>query len=508
MGEVQSQLPNELADLLAGRQLVIASSRGPYTFEPQPDGRIAIARCGGGLVTAMLCVAEASAAIWICAASTPHDRSMAEKDPLVGLPPGRPVFEMQMLPIPESVYDRYYNVIANPLLWFVQHYIWDLSRQPILDASTHKAWTEGYVAFNEAFADAIWARARASADPLIMVQDYHLFLCPAMLRARGCKARIVHFTHIPWPQPDYLRVLPSYMRKAILDGMLSADVVGFHTQHYVQNFLWTCEQAGDYEIDWASGKVRSAGGLTAVRHYPISISASGLREQASSADVQDKVEALKPLIGDCAAIVRIDRADPTKNILRGFVAYRALLKSHPELTGKVRFLSMLYTTRMGIEQYRTYLAEIRELVASINAEFGTADWEPIHLRVADEYLESVAAMRLYDVLLVNPVFDGMNLIAKEGPTVNEKDGVLVLSENAGARDEISNFSIAINPFDCEQTAQALYAALTMDKTQRAEWAASLRNIVGHNDSVKWLYHQLNDVDELTVRTSPASRSAT
>lgn len=505
----EAQLPAELADLLAGRQLIIASSRGPYTFEPQPDGRIAISRCGGGLVTAMMCVAEASAATWICAASTPHDRAMAEHDPCVGLPPGQPVFEMRLLPIAESAYESYYNIIANPLLWFIHHYLWDLSRQPSFDGSTKEAWRDGYVTFNETFADAIIETCGESPDVLIMLQDYHLFLCPAMLRSRGCEARLIHFTHIPWPAPDYFCVLPGYMRSAIIDGLLAADIVGFHTERYVQNFLWTCRQLGGYDVDFETQEVTTpAGRTTRVRAYPISIAVSSIKRLASTPDAEKRLAGLRKIVGGEKTVVRVDRADPTKNVLRGFTAYRMLFEAHPELIGKVRFLAMLYATRTGIEHYRRYLAEIQQLVAQINDALGSDEWQPIHLRIADDYYESLAAMRLYDVLLVNPVFDGMNLVAKEGPAINERDGVLILSENAGAYAEVSDACLAVNPFDCEQTAAALYQALTMGPDERATRAAILREVVGHNDSVKWLYHQLKDADDLAVASSPPSKPMT
>jgi trehalose 6-phosphate synthase len=504
----RSELPNELADLLGDRRLVIGSSRGPYTFLPQSDGRLAINRCGGGLVTAMMCVAEASAATWVCAASSPHDRAMAEHDPRVALPPGNPSFEMRMLPIPEDVYDRYYNTIANPLLWFVQHYLWDLTREPSYDDTTLAAWNEGYVTFNEAFADAIAEECGSAPEPLVMLQDYHLYLCPAMLRARGCTAPLTHFTHVPWPGPEYFRVLPSYMRTPILEGLLSADIVGFHTQRYVQNFLWTCRQVGGYEVDFEKQQVESASGTTTVRAYPISISESTIRELAAADEVEDRMEALREVAGDATVIVRADRADPTKNVLRGFEAYRLMLRKHPELRGKVVFFAMLYATRTGIEHYRRYLAEIEDIVARVNQEFGTEEWRPIRLRIADDYFESLAAMRLCDVLLVNPVFDGMNLVAKEGPLISDRDCVLVLSENAGAYEEMGGACLAVNPFDCRQTAEALYEAITMDKEHRAERAAVLREIVSRNDSVKWLYHQLRDADEVANACNSRSKPTT
>lgn len=501
-------LPTEVAELLADRRLIIASSRGPYTFLPQADGRLAVSRCGGGLVTAMMCVAEASAATWICAASTPHDRAIAQREPSVGLPPGNPLFEMRLLPIAEDVYDRYYNVVANPLLWFIQHYLWDLMHEPAFDSSTLRAWTEGYVAFNETFAKAIAAECQTSNQALVMLQDYHLFLCPTMLRAHGCDARLIHFTHIPWPQPDYFRVLPVYMRSAILRGLLDADVVGFHTARYVQNFLWTCHQLGAGEVDFDCRRVVTERGVTHVRAYPISITADSIRALAASDDVQERLQPLSESVGNRKVIVRADRADPTKNVLRGFEAYRLLLRSHPELTGRVEFLAMLYASRTSIPQYRRYVSEIETLVESINSEFGTDNWQPIRLRIADDYHESLAAMCLYDVLLVNPVFDGMNLVAKEGPSINKRAGVLVLSENAGAFDEMSDACLGVNPFDCGQTADALYAALTMSERERTQRATRLREIVDRNDSVKWLYHQLKDADDLAEQASSSSRSTT
>ncbi|RJQ52612.1 MAG: trehalose-6-phosphate synthase [Actinobacteria bacterium] len=502
--EPEEHLPDELLDLIPPGQLIVASSRGPYRHSKEPGGGRILRRSGGGLVTAMLCVAEQAGAHWICAPSTDEDRSVAGKG-LVALPPERHLFDMEIVDIPQSTYDLAYNTISNPLLWFVQHYLWDLAREPSLDDSHKRAWELGYVPFNEAFAEAIAARCEGLDRPVVMLQDYHLYLVGEMIRARDCDASLVHFTHIPWPQPDYLRMLPSYVRTPILSGLLAADVVGFHDDRYVQNFLWCCRQLTDYEVDWEDRRVRTGAHWAAVRSYPISIQQQTTQREARGPDAETRLRELRAIVGNRKAVVRVDRVDPAKNVLRGFEAYRQLLLSHPELRDKVCFLAMLCPSREGLPQYERYRREVEELAADINAKLGSESWRPIHLSIKDDHAESLAALRIYDVLLVNPVFDGMNLVAKEGPCVNEHDGVLILSENAGAYDEVNDACLGVNPFDLHETVEALSEALAMSAKARRDRATRLREIVLKNDSSKWLYHQLDDLAKATRSRSSRKR---
>ncbi len=501
-GPAGSTLVERARQILARRQLIIASNRGPCTFKRHAGGECRPEKSPGGLATAMLAAAkEAHSAHWICVASSEDDRRIAEESATVALSLEDASLTVELLSLDEDVYQKGYNKIANPLLWFVFHNLWDLPRSPSFSDEYRDAWERGYVELNKAFADAISLACETSKDPLVMLQDYHLYLCPGMLRETGCKAQIVHFTHIPWPQPDSFRVLPMDIRARLLDCLLAADVVGFHGSRYVRNFLWTCEQVGGYEVDWKGWRVRAGDRWTSVGRYPISISEKDLLKEARRVQVRRRMRRLEAATASKRVIVRVDRVDPSKNVLRGFEAYRRLLQKHPGLAGKVVFVAMLCPSRESLPQYKAYRQAITRLAREINREFGNESWKPIRLSIKDDSFRSLAAMRLYDVLLVNPVVDGMNLIAKEGPCVNEKNGVLVLSENAGADDEMQRACLRINPFDVEETADALYEALNVSEDERADWAWMLRNTVSHNSSLKWLCHQVVDAEELRLSSS-------
>ncbi|HEY6895538.1 MAG TPA: trehalose-6-phosphate synthase, partial [Rhodanobacteraceae bacterium] len=326
-------------------------------------------------------------------------------------------------------------------------------------------------------------------------------LMPEMLRQTRPDLFVHHFTHIPWPQPDAWRVLPSAMREAIFHGLLGSDIVGFHTTRYVRNFLLGCEELVGAAVDFSRGIVYHDGREVLVRSYPISVDADALRELARSDEIGQRRTEIAEIRRE-QLIVRVDRTDPAKNIVRGFHAFAELLHDHPELRGRVTFLALLQPSRQDIPQYAAYLQEIRDTVAAVNARFGEDDWKPIELRVADDLPMAVAAYTEYNVLLVNPVSDGMNLVAKEGLLVNENDGVLALSENAGAHAELGAIALTVHPFDIEQQARTLYQALTMPAAERRVRREVGAEIVCNNDVQKWLRRQLADID------STRSRSAT
>jgi trehalose 6-phosphate synthase len=321
-----------------------------------------------------------------------------------------------------------------------------------------------------------------------------------MVRATRPDLFIHHFTHIPWPQPEAWRLWPPRMREAVFRGLLGCDIVGFHTLRYVRNFLLGCEELLGAEVDFAASTVLYAGRETVVRHYPISVDEASLLELAASPEVADRR-------ADIAAtrtekmVLRVDRTDPSKNIVRGFTAFARLLELHPDLCGRVAFLALLQPSRQDVPQYAAYLREIHETVDAINARFATPEWTPIDLRLADDLPAAIAAYATFDVLMVNPVFDGMNLVAKEALLVNETGGVLALSENAGAHAELGAVAITLHPFDIEQQADALYEALIMPLSERRARHEMGAAIVRTNDVQKWLQQQLSDIELLRGATA-------
>jgi trehalose 6-phosphate synthase len=488
-----------LADSTAsGPGLIVVSHRGPVRLDPDP------VRAGGGLVTALTdLVRHAPHTTWVCAATTDAER-MAAADPepvsvslgTVSRTRAPAQCDVRFVATDPEQHHRFYAVIANPMLWFLQHSLWDHTRSPMIGEQELRAWYDGYLPVNEAFADEVaGVAAGASDDTVVMVHDYHFYTLPRLLRDRDVSQVVHFFVHIPWPAADAWRTLPPEMRDAIVEGLLHADVVGFHTERYARNFLSTCADLLRLEVNWHDSTVRFGGRTVAVRFYPISVDPATLRELAHTPEAAEHRAALVATRSD-QLILRVDRADPSKNILRGFVAFDRLCELHPEVRGRVTFLALLQPTREDVREYREYRADIEQLASSINERWATDVWLPIDLRIVESLALAVAAYQEFDVLMVNALADGMNLVAKEALLVNARDGVLALSELAGAYEEIGAVAVTLYPYDIEQQAEALWQALTMTPQERRARHAAGVEIVTTNDVGKWLGRQLDDLVEV------------
>ena len=476
------------------KSLILVSNRGPATFERRGRRPRAMRRGDGGLVSALSGLIEHTPALWVSAAITPEDAVVSAEAgggafPLEGIGVGT---QGRFVTLDAETYHAYYNVIANPMLWFIQHYLWDLSNAPDVRREELDAWEYGYLAANHGFAEAVVAELRSRPEAIVMLHDYHLYVAPSHIRAACPDAFLHFFVHIPWPQPDSWRVLPPHIRETILRGLLANDIVAFHTRRYARNFLLTCEELLDIQVDYRRRTVRWDGREVWVRSYPISINAPLFTQMAESPEVgveEGNVLRRRRRYMIC----RIDRTDLSKNILRGFKAFDRFLDLHPEFLEDVTFLAMLQPSRQDVDEYVEYVQKIRDLVSHINTKHGNTDWMPIDLRFESNLARAVAMYKHYDVLMVNPVFDGMNLVAKEAPIVNQHDGVVILSENTGSHEEIGSFALTVNPFDIEAQAAAIYEALTMDPAERASRAEHMNRIVNENDVAKWLAAQQADI---------------
>lgn len=437
---------------------------------------------------------------WIASAVTEGDREVAverassfEERDRAGHP-----FRLRLLAHDPLDYDRYYNVLANPLLWFLQHELWPTGLAPDVDHGTWEAW-DAYRRVNAAFAQAVIEEADSAGEGAsVLLHDYQLYLVGADVRAARPDLVLSHFVHIPWPGRGAWRVLPTELREAIGRGLLACDVVGFHVEGYVSEFLSFCAALPGTEVDWRRRAVRANGGETLVRAYPISVDPEEFDDLVASPAVQAAEDALfvdRPE----RLIVRVDRTDPSKNIVRGLKAFDRLLEEREEWRGRVRFLVLLDPSRLEVPEYADYLAAIQRTARTVGERWASPDGTPaIDLRIHDNFPESVAAYRQYDVLLVNALADGMNLIAKEAPLVNARDGVLVLSETVGAHDELGPFAVSVNPFDIQGQADALHGALVMPEPERARRAAGLKAQVREHDVRAWLARQLADLDALAT----------
>ena len=483
-------------ELLAKQRLILASNRGPMEYHVQPDGTIQPRRGSGGVVTALSGLTNNVDFTWIASAMGEGDRRAAEVNGGKAVPsplPGQHV-SVRFVTTPRRAYHKYYNIICNPLLWFLQHYMWSSPYTPRVDSVVYDAWENGYIYVNQEFADAIVEEAgRSELQPLVMVHDYQLYLVPRMVREKLPNARIHQFVHIPWPASSYWELLPAMIRTGICDALCHADIVGFQAERDVRAFLESCESfLEDVQVDYRKQMVSYKGHETQVRSYPISIDVDEVRQISTSTRAAEYESRMTKLLGE-QTIVRVDRAEPSKNIVRGFTAFEIMLDRYPELVGKVRFLAFLVPSRTHIRQYQRYIEEIDAAVRHVNDKFRRPDYEPIQVFYENNYIQAIAGMRLYDVLLVNSVIDGMNLVAKEGPVVNQKDGVLVLSEAAGEYEQLKIGALPVAPADVEGTARALYQALTMEPSERA---AAMRDSIEREDITAWLHHQIADINAL------------
>jgi trehalose 6-phosphate synthase len=489
------------------RQLVLVSHRGPVQFERDGDRRT-VRRGGGGLVTALRDLARyADCTSWVCAAATDEDRAISQARGYedVEIVADR-ACRVRMLAIEPDVHHKFYAIVANPLLWFIQHYLWDHASAPDITQRELDAWHDGYVEVNRRFAAAVVETAAdLTAGSVVMVHDYHFYLLPKLVRDAGLDVFLHFFVHIPWPQPDSWRVLPPAIREQVVEGLLGSDIVAFHTERYARNFLLTCQELLGLQVDFDRAVVHVDGREVAVRFYPISIDESTLLELADTPEAA-RYEAELERTRREHLILRVDRTDPSKNIVRGFRAYERMLDHHPELREQVTFLALLQPSRQDVPQYAAYVGEINRAAQRVNDRFGTATWRPVDLRIGENLPLAVAAYRLFDVLMVNAVFDGMNLVAKEAIVVNARDGVLALSENTGSHEELGAVAVTLTPFDIEQQANALYDALTMPAEERRIRRQAGVEIVRHNSVQKWLERQLADVDTVMRHEVPSPRT--
>ncbi|MFJ3926442.1 trehalose-6-phosphate synthase [Streptomyces sp. NPDC090022] len=479
-------------------QVLVAANRGPLTYALAPDGTLDARRGGGGLVSGLsAALAEQPEALWICAALSDADREAVRRGVSE---PG-----VRMLDIDPAVYHDAYNGIANSVLWFTHHGLFDIPREPVFDTAFRHRW-DSYVAYNRAFAEALAEEAAEGAA--VLVQDYHLALVPNQLRTLRPDLRIGHFSHTPWASADQLDMLPDEIRAELLWGMLGADVVGFHTWGWANRFLAAChldDATGIADPHFSAGpqeryvtQVRRS----APRHkradvvaYPLGVDGEDLRALAGRPEVDERLAALRAEAGGCRTIVRVDRTELSKNVVRGLLAFRELLEVYPQWRGQVVHFVFAYPSRQDLQVYRDYTARVGELAEEINAEFATEDWHPVHLYVKDDFARSLAAYRLADVALINPVADGMNLVAKEIPVVSDAGCALVLSRGAGAYEELRADALTVNPYDISETADALHDALSMPEEERTARTRRLAEKATSLPPAAWFRSQLADVRE-------------
>ncbi len=471
--------------------IVIVANRGPNDFTWKADSGTWVARpANGGLVSMLAPLARNPSVAWYCCVSEPPDAEQ-QRQGLFTTAAEQTDARLHVVPVPlpARMYHAYYGQISNEVLWMLQHHVMGPGGYHSLDAQRHQAWEQGYLEANRRLAAAIAATAPSASA--FLVQDYHLYPLPALLRAAFPGTPILHFTHIPFPEPGVMKLLPRAWRDAILEGMLGADVVGLQTRRDVQGFLDCCAELQCHPVDRERGVVQTSDGREVrVYAFPASVDPAAIRRTMRSSAVAEARRRLAPAEGE-RTIIRVDRLDPSKNQLIGFQAFARLLELRPELRGRLRFRAFLVPSRTDLGVYRAYRDAVYALIDAINARFQQDYQGPaISVYYTNDREQALAAMECCDVLLINSVADGMNLVAKEWAVVSRRPGALVVSETAGVSTEVPDSALLISPLDIEGTAHALAQALDMPVQERSARLARFLERIQRWTAADWLSAQL------------------
>jgi trehalose 6-phosphate synthase len=450
------------------RPVVVVSNRGPLSFREGADGTLVARRGAGGLVSGLGPLLAGTDGLWVAAAMSDADRKAAAAGVV-----DAEGFHVRLLAIDPEAYRLAYDVVSNQTLWFVHHGLYDLPRSPAFGLDLREAW-HSYREVNEAFADAVAEVAPAGAA--VLVQDYHLGLLGVTLAERRSDLAAVHFSHTPFATPTWLRVLPEHIAGEVLSGLAAHRACGFHTRGWADDFL-ACAR-----------EVLALAPTTFVS--PLPTDADDVLRAAASPACDAALAEIEAEVGDRRVIARVDRIELSKNLLRGFLSFDDLLDRRPEWRERVVFVASVYPSRTGVAAYLDYQDEVEQLVARVNERWATPGWTPIVYDTRDDYPRSVAVLRRADVLLVNPIRDGLNLVAKEGGIVNQRDAVLCLSREAGVWDEVGEAAVQVPPFDVAGTADALDLALRMAPEERRARAELLRTLAMARKPADWLADQL------------------
>jgi trehalose 6-phosphate synthase len=463
--------------------MMLVTHRGPYRFRPRDDGTFESARGAGGIVSALLPL--------LCDPNEPGSSSPFGGDPpswvaaaiddgdLAATQAGAATVEgldLHLLALDPILHRMHYDVVSNAVLWYLHHGLFDLTRRPRFDHHFQTAW-EGYVAVNATFADTIVARA--GDGERVIVHDYQLALVPGMVRAARPDLRLAHFTHTPFCGPNSIRVLPTHVARELC-GSMAAVPAGFHTTRWMNSYEASARLVLDADAE-----------ITPPFAVPLGPDPAALARLVASPPVASAAAELDELVGDRRLILRSDRIDPAKNIVRGFLAYDRLFEIHPEWRERVVFVALLNRSRQHLAEYVAYQQEVEQTAERVNNRWGTGEWQPIVVDTRDDYEQTVAGLTRYDVLLVNSLKDGLNLVAKEGPIVNARHGVLALSPEAGAYDDLAAAALAVHPYDIEQAASVLHVALAMPDEERTARATRLRKLAGAHNPQDWLAELLS-----------------
>ncbi len=447
------------------RPLVVLSNRGPVAFTFDRTGRPVASKTGGGLASGVRPALANSGGLWVCAPLNEADRSVAASlDHPIDSEGTRVVFA----DVPADLLDAAVGSVANEFLWFIHHGMSDLALTPSSDD-----W-DAFTKYNETMADAVSRTAPEGA--IVAVQDYHLPLIAGSLVEMRPDLATVHFSHIPFASPDAWQALDERRRRSITAGLAAHGGCGFHSKRWAERFVECCEL--DEVVPPKTYVTQLAPNLEM------------MREQARTAGADAERARLKQTHGDRQLVVRVDRLEPTKNHLAGFDAFSDLLERRPDLISRVVMVAYAYPSRSGLDAYRKLREDTIAKVEAINGRFGTEAWQPVDLDLEDSLEAAAAGLTAYDVLLVNPIEDGLNLVAFEGPALNTEAGTTVLSRNCGAHDVLAGCVESIEPTDVSATSSAIERALDLTLAERTAKANEARDRAQELSPETWLNSML------------------
>jgi len=500
------------------QRIILVSNRGPVSFSVDPQtGKFQSQPGAGGVVSGLLSATRQRPVTWVAVAMSDADRAIARAH--AGgeghVVRDFPTISLRLVDTDEDVYRRYYDGVSNKVLWFIQHYLLQPARSP-LPARASKDWDEGYRVVNEAVAEAVIDELDSAGDATpVMFHDYHLYLAPQIVREQRPWAHMTHFVHIPWPEARYWELAPEVIAKGVFSGLAANDVIGFQTERDARNFLDGAQRflpdvAAASAAPGEVGALLVEGRRVSARVYPIAVAPTEVYEQANAetdAETAQLLAQARPT-PDHKLILRVDRVEPTKNIVAGFRAYERLLQRNKRLRGHVTFLALLVPSREGLAEYRAVMRKTQQTIERINQRYGTETWQPIIAVFGNDRARALACMRQYDALLVNPLLDGMNLVVKEGALVNERAGVTILSRTAGAFEQLGEFVLGVPPTDIVAMSEKLLEALTMSPRERRERSSAMLRLLLKESATTWLQAQLRDLKAQTGRPQVVYRTDT
>ncbi|MFQ6052253.1 MAG: trehalose-6-phosphate synthase [Candidatus Hydrothermarchaeota archaeon] len=478
---IEKDLPKKVfkvKKILENNKLTLVSNREPYEHE-KSRGKLVCKRTLGGLVSALDPLMQVTNGLWVAWGSGNADWEVADSENKVRVPPEDPSYTLKRVWLSEEDINRYYHGFSNRVLWPVSHLFLE---NAIFDPKNWKKYNE----VNEKFAEVI---LEENYD-LIWIHDYHLSLVPRFLREAEEDVKIAFFWHIPWPPYEVFRTIP--WSGEILEGLLNSDLIGFHTQDYVKNFIECVENILGAFVDRENGLIKILDRRICVKPFPLGIDYKRYNEPSFSKEILRKVSKLRKDIGDKKIILSFQRLDYSKGVVNKLLAFEKFLENNPEFHGRVKLILVASPSRTKIKEYREMKREIDEIIGRVNGKYQRIDWQPIkyfYRTIPQDQL--ISFYHTSDIALVTPVIDGMNLVSKEYIAANNGDGVLILSKFVGAADELKD-AVLVNPYDIEEFAEAIKNALNMPLEERRRRIEAMREKVKEHDVYWWIRTFLED----------------